>query len=54
MFIIEASSNEELDQLLRSIPMWGSLQWEVTPLQTFTGRADCERNALKELKKERR
>ena len=30
VFIIEASSNEELDQLLRSVPMWGSLQWEVT------------------------
>jgi hypothetical protein len=52
VFIIEASSNEELDQLLRSIPMWGSLQWEVTPLQTFTGRAEYERNALKELKME--
>ena len=51
VFIINASSNEELDQLLRDIPMWGSLDWEIFPLQSFKGRADYERNALKELKK---
>ena len=26
VFIAEASSNEELDRLLRSIPMWGALK----------------------------
>ena len=51
VFIVEASSNEELDQLLRSIPMWGSLKWKVTALQTFGGRATQERDAVKELKK---
>ena len=50
VFIIEAPSNEELDQMLRSLPMWASLQWEVTPLQTFANRADYERNAVNELK----
>ena len=40
VFIAEAASNEELDQMLRELPMWGSLDWEVTPLQTFSGRAD--------------
>lgn len=51
VFILEASSNEEVDQLLRNLPMWGSLKWEVTPLQTFAGRASQERNAVKEIKK---
>ena len=51
VFIAEASSNEELDQLLRELPMWGALDWEVTPLQTFAGRAAQERNIVKELKK---
>ncbi len=51
VFIVEASSNEEVDQLLRSIPMWGVLRWKVTPLQTFAGRAAHERKAIKELKK---
>jgi hypothetical protein len=37
VFIAETSSNEELDQMLRKLPMWGSLDWEVTALQTFAG-----------------
>ena len=51
VFMVEAASNDEVDQLLRNIPMWGSLDWEVTPLQTFAGRADMERAAIKALKK---
>ena len=51
VFIVEATSNDEVDQLLRNIPMWGSLDWEVTPLQTFAGRADMERAAIKGLKR---
>jgi len=51
VFIAEASSNEELDQMLRKLPMWGALDWEVTALQTFSGRADQERDIIKKLKK---
>ena len=53
VFIAEAASNEELDQLLRNIPAWGVLKWHVTPLQSFAGRAAQERNVLKQLKKAR-
>jgi hypothetical protein len=51
VFIAEAASNEELDTMLRSIPAWGVLQWKVTPLQSFAGRAAYERDALARLKK---
>lgn len=51
VFIAEASSNEELDEMLRKLPMWGSLDWEVSPLQTFSGRAAQERSIIKKLKK---
>ena len=51
VFIAEASSNEELDKMLRTLPMWGSLDWEVTALQTFSGRAAQERSVIKGLKK---
>jgi hypothetical protein len=51
VFIAEAASNEELDKLLRELPMWGSLDWEVTPLQTFSGRADQEREIIRKLKR---
>ena len=51
VFIAEAKSNDELDQMLRSLPMWGELDWEVTALQTFQGRAKQERQAVREIKK---
>ena len=51
IFITEASSNGELDEMLRNLPAWGVLEWEVTPLQTFEGRAAQERAAVKQLKK---
>jgi len=51
VFIVEAKSNDALDQMLRSLPMWGELDWEVTALQTFKGRAKQERQAVRELKR---
>jgi hypothetical protein len=53
IFILEASSNEEVDQVLRDIPLWGVLKWEVIPLESFDGRAQKERSVLSELKKQR-
>jgi len=51
VFILEASSNNELDKLLRSLPAWGALKWKVTALESFAGRAAQEREILNELKK---
>ncbi len=51
VFIIEVSSNEELDQILRALPFWGILEWQATPLQSFEGRAFQERRMLQQLKK---
>jgi hypothetical protein len=53
IFIVEAASNEELDRLLRSLPAWGVLEWHVTPLQSFAGRAAQERDLVKQFKKRR-
>lgn len=53
VFIAEAASNEELDRLLRSLPAWGVLEWHVTPLQSFAGRAAQERDLVKQFKKRR-
>jgi hypothetical protein len=50
VFIVDARSNEEVDALLRSLPMWGVLTWQVTPLQSFKGRARIEREAVRSLK----
>ena len=54
IFIVEAASNEELDLLLRGMPMWGSLKWKVMPLQSFESRAAYERQAVKQLKQAKR
>lgn len=51
VFIVEAKSNDDLDQMLRQLPIWGELDWEVTALQTFKARAKQERQAVRELKK---
>ena len=51
VFIVEASSNEELDQMLRSLPIWGGMEWKVIPLQSFSGREGMEKNILTEMKK---
>ncbi len=51
VFIIEADSNQELDDLLRDFPMWGVLEWEVTLLQSFASRAAKEREVVEQLKK---
>lgn len=50
VFILEAPSNEKADEILRDIPVWGVLKWQVTPLQSFEGRADKERSVLADLK----
>lgn len=50
VFIAEAASNEELDAMLLDIPLWGALQWEVTPLLSFAGRAAYERERVKKFK----
>lgn len=49
-FIVEAASNDEVDRLLRGLPMWGALKWQVTPLQSFQGRAEVERQQIKQIK----
>ena len=50
LFIVEAGSNSELDELLRSIPIWPGMNWHVTPLQSFEGRAATESAVVKQLK----
>ncbi len=52
IFIADAESHDDLDRMLRSLPIWGVLEWEITPLQDFDARARQERAILKSLKAE--
>jgi hypothetical protein len=38
--IVEAGSAVELDQIVMSLPVWPRAHTTVTPLTTFTGRAE--------------
>jgi hypothetical protein len=49
VFIIQAESNGELDEILRSLPLWGVMEWEVTPLQSFECRKAMERSIAQDL-----
>ncbi|HWH06580.1 MAG TPA: muconolactone Delta-isomerase family protein [Gaiellaceae bacterium] len=49
IFVIEASSNDELDRLVRDIPAWGVLNWSVTPLQSVSERQAKEREVVEQL-----
>ncbi|RZI40205.1 hypothetical protein EGT07_24270 [Herbaspirillum sp. HC18] len=51
VFFLEASSNEEADEIIRSIPAWGVFNWKVTPVQSFAGRATQERKVVEQFKK---
>ena len=49
-FIVEAASNEELSRLLMSLPWWGFMKVDVTPLESFEERAAQVRQMVERLK----
>jgi len=53
VFIVEAASHDEVDRLLRSLPVWSALKWNVAALQTFEGRAAQEREFAQRLRQSR-
>jgi len=46
VFIIDVASNDEADKLIQSLPMWGTLEWEVVPLQDFSKRSAQEKTFI--------
>ncbi|MGA2462364.1 MAG: muconolactone Delta-isomerase family protein [Candidatus Bathyarchaeia archaeon] len=53
-FVIEVQSNEELDTTLGSLPFWGLIKWNVTPLQTIRGAIERDRKAVERMKASKR
>lgn len=35
VFIVDAASNEEVTELVQSLPLWMAHKWEITPLETW-------------------
>ena len=50
VFILEADSHAEANELLARCPYWGLVKWNVKPLQPPAERAAAERKRLEEMK----
>ena len=48
--IIEAASNDEADKIVRDMPLWGALEWKVTPLQSVEARKAMEQGVMRTLR----
>lgn len=48
--IVNAKSNEEVSQIVRSLPFWGLLYWTVTPLESFEEGVKGNQDMLKQAK----
>lgn len=53
VFILDAASHDEADRILRSLTLWGALEWNVTPLQSIEGRLAADSQMLKAIKSRR-
>jgi len=49
-FVVEAKSQDEVTALVRALPAWGIMQWQVTPIETFAHRADIEKKVVQGLR----
>ena len=49
--VVDAASGEELSHMMTSLPFWGSLNWEVIPLQSYRSGIEDLELQISELKK---
>ena len=49
VFLVAAKSHDEVTELVRALPAWGVWGWKVTPLESFTHRAELEKQVIKGL-----
>lgn len=47
-FIIDAHSNDDLDQILQSLPFWPLLEWNIVPLTSFSERLERDKAYLEQ------
>ena len=50
MLVIDAASNEQLNQLVQSVPAWGASKVAVAPLQSFAERVEQHRQTVERFK----
>jgi hypothetical protein len=50
VFILEATSNEQVGDILSDLPVWGLIKWDVLPIQSFKSADDRDRKFIDRLK----
>jgi hypothetical protein len=50
VFILEASSNEEVGSILSDLLVWHLIKWDVLPIQSFKSADDRDRKVIDRLK----
>jgi hypothetical protein len=48
VMMLEASSNEEVGKMMRSLPFWGALKWTISPVQSFRSAIEQDKEAFKQ------
>lgn len=48
VFILEASSHEEVGMYLRNLPFWGAMKWTVFPIQSFKSAVEQDKASFKQ------
>jgi hypothetical protein len=48
VFLLEASSNEEVGMFLRNLPFWGAMKWTVFPIQSFKSAVEQDKASFKQ------
>lgn len=51
VFIMEASSNEEVGSVLAELPVWPLIRWHVLPIQTFRSADQRDQKVIDRLKR---
>jgi hypothetical protein len=49
-FIIDVDSNAEVGRMLRTLPLWGAMRWNVVPLQSFQSAIDQDSEAVQAMR----
>ena len=50
VFILEATSNEEVGSILSDLLVWPLIKWDVLPIQSFKSADDRDRKAIDRLR----
>lgn len=46
VFLLDATSHEEVGRMLRSLPFWGALRWTISPIQSPLSAMEQDREAI--------